>query len=79
MLPDRLASAPTLPDVCIHLWTLFMDLHSSRGNNGYGPNRIGYSDLDAYQRATRTRVSAWEFALIRKADDAFLETVRVAK
>lgn len=67
-----LADAPALPRGCEVLWSDFLELSASRGSTGMGPARIGYGDIDAYQRVNDVRFEAWEIAAIRGADNAFL-------
>lgn len=70
--PQMLADAPTLPCGCEELWSIFCELSACRGSNGFGPSRITFVDIDAYQRVTGTKLLPWEMKAIRKADDAFL-------
>lgn len=68
----RLADAPRLPEGCEALWTWFNELHGSRGSNGFGPSRISFVDIDAWQRVTGLRLAPWELDAIRRADNAYL-------
>lgn len=68
----RLAEAPMLPPGCEQLWRDFMDLHGARGFTGFGPARITFVDLDAYQRVQGVRLSPWQIDAIRRADNAYL-------
>lgn len=52
---------------------MFSELHACRGNNGFGPSRITYADIDAFQRVSGVKLAPWELSAIRKADAAFLE------
>jgi hypothetical protein len=67
-----LADAPPLPVGCGQLWADFLELHGSRGSTGWGPARITFADLHAWQQVNDVRLSAWEIACIRKADDLWL-------
>jgi hypothetical protein len=71
--PEFLLKAPALPKGCEELWRIFSELHACRGSTGFGPMRITYVDLDAYQRVTGKRLQPWELAAIRKADAAYLD------
>ena len=71
-LHPMLAAAPALPRGCDQLWRDFLELHGSRGSTGFGAARITFVDLDAWQRVSRVRLSTWEVACIRKADDLWL-------
>ena len=70
--PKALRDAPQCPKGCEELWRVFNELHSCRGSNGWGPNRITYGDIDAFQRVTGIRLKSWELEAIRKADRAYL-------
>jgi hypothetical protein len=70
--PQILLDAPGLPEGCEELWRIFNELHACRGSNGFGPSRITFLDLDAWQRVTGIRLMPWEVAAIRRADSAFL-------
>lgn len=67
-----LAEAPELPPGCGSLWGDFMSLHTTRGSNGFGPARISFSDIDAYQRIRRVTLEPWEIDAIRRADAAYI-------
>lgn len=71
-VPEQLADAPRLPVGCEPLWRDFLALHSTRGSNGFGPERITFPALDAYQRLYGVRFAAWEIEAIRAADAAYI-------
>jgi hypothetical protein len=71
--PEALLCAPPCPEGCGELWSIFRELHACRGSNGFGPTRISYVDLDAYQRVTGTKLQTWEIEAIRRADKAYLD------
>jgi hypothetical protein len=74
-MPKQLEDAPPLPDHCEAIWRTFLELHAGRGNTGFGPARLAYNDFDGYQRVTGQRLSAWEIAMIRSADSAYLASL----
>lgn len=69
----EIANLPALPTGAERLWIDFLDLSSARGSTGFGPARISWLDLDAYQRVKRLRFCAWEIDAIRRADNAYME------
>ena len=71
-VPEMLANAPPLPDGCETLWRDFVHLRENAGGNGFGPNRIAYGEIDAYQRLGGFRFEAWEIDAIRRTDTAFM-------
>jgi hypothetical protein len=70
--PQILVDAPPLPVGCEDLWRIFNELHACRASNGFGPTRIGFVELDAYQRLKGVRLDTWEIECLQKADLAFL-------
>lgn len=70
--PDVLANAPELPAGCQALWADFLDLHASRGSNGFGACRITWRDIADWQAVNQVRLEPWELAAIRKADNMWL-------
>jgi hypothetical protein len=70
--PQMLLDAPHLPAGCEELWRVFSELHSCRGNSGFGPLRITYADIDAFQRVSGVMLQPWELDAIRRADAAYL-------
>lgn len=71
--PQALLDAPRCPGGCEALWDAFRELHACRGSAGFGPMRITYTDLDAYQRVSGVKLQPWEREAIRQADAAYLE------
>lgn len=67
-----LAEAPGLPEGLVPLWNDFMALHEARGSAGFGPARLSYADIDAYQRVNGTRFVPWQIAALRRADSAYM-------
>lgn len=45
-----------------------MALHERRGQNGYGPNAIGWQDIAAWQAVTGQALSGWEASVIGALD-----------
>lgn len=74
-MPDQLANAPSLPDGLSALWLDFAQMHECRGSTGFGPMRISFADVQAFQAINRVRHEPWEIEAIRRADNAFLAQV----
>ena len=68
----EVAPAPVLPAALSYLWNHFAMLHRCRGNNGFGPNPISWSEMQAYCYMTGARLAPWEVEAIRLLDDEFL-------
>lgn len=55
------------------MWEHFVELHRTRGSNGWAPSPIRYVDLDAYQRVRGVEFDAWAIDVIIKLDTAYFE------
>lgn len=72
MKHPQLLDAPELPQGLEPLWGDFVDLHISRGSTGFGPARITYRDIEAWQRVRSQALQAWEIAAIQRADNEYM-------
>lgn len=70
-----LQSAPKLPQGLGYLWRDFLDLHNSRSGSGFGPARITFADIDAWQRVTGFELAPWELSAVRAADGAYFDSI----
>jgi hypothetical protein len=70
--PEELLNAPELPEYLVYLWNYFMELSRARGNNGFGPSPLAYSEIQAWARLTKQALDAWELDAILKLDVLFL-------
>lgn len=61
-----------LPRNIEYLWGWFLDLHSSRGSNGAGPNPIGFPDIRFWAELSGERPSPWEVLMIRRLDQIYI-------
>jgi hypothetical protein len=58
-----------------YLWNWYVELASARGGSGFGPNPIGFCDIEAWARLTGRRPIPWEVETLRRMDDATLLAV----
>lgn len=56
------------------IWSIFVDLSAARGSNGWGPNPIGFAEIDAWSRLNREPVRPWELAILKAMDTAYMES-----
>jgi hypothetical protein len=54
------------------VWRAFFELSSHRTSNGFGPNALGWLDVDAWQRVTGASLSATELDWLFELDRLFL-------
>jgi hypothetical protein len=68
-----------MPDELAHVWGWFMQLDEARGNNGFGPNPISYSEIAWWAMLTGTAPTSFEVSLIRAIDALCLAAFAEAK
>lgn len=64
----RLLAAHPLPDGCVALWSLFLDLDRWRGTSGMGPMPLTLHDVEAYERRHGVTVSAADCDALKTLD-----------
>jgi hypothetical protein len=52
-----------MPTGCGQVWNDFLELHGSRGSTGWGPARITFVDMTAWQQVRGIGCRAWEVEL----------------
>lgn len=52
---------------------MFIDLHSSRGSNGFGINPISYQEIKAYSDLYSLPLDIWEIELIKGIDRVYMK------
>lgn len=57
------------------VWEVFVDLSAARRSSGFGPTALAWSDVDAYCRLTRTRMTLWELGLVMRVDRRWMQVV----
>ena len=67
----RLLSAPPLPTGTIFVWASFNELHLRRGRNESGPLRFTWSDIQAWQAVTGSRLANCELAALFAIEAVF--------
>jgi hypothetical protein len=56
-----------------YLWSMFLELNSARGSNGFAPAAISFTELQAYQMAYQLKLRPYEVKLIRRLDHVWFE------
>lgn len=54
------------------LWSWFWELHQGRGNNGFGPNPLSWTEMEAWSQITKIQLTPFEALTFRAMDNAFL-------
>lgn len=71
-VPAMLAEQPELPSAGEHLWAWFCELSEGRSGNGFGPNPLFWSEIQAWCEVTGRTLRAWEIRILRRMDVLFL-------
>lgn len=64
---------PEVPWAGRRIWSIFLDLNATRGSNGWGPNPISHSEVEAWSRLHREPVRPHELEILRAMDTAYLK------
>lgn len=70
--PRELEELIDLPESCYQVWKWFIDLHNTRGSNGFGVNPISYTEIKNYFDLMYIKPEEWEVSLIKQFDNAAL-------
>lgn len=71
--PALLEDEPLIPIACRHVWEWFQALAAARGGNGFGPNPLSYTEIDAYTRLIGVRITGQEITWLRMLDSLYLQ------
>ena len=69
-IPDQLNMQ--LPVLFVDVWYCFLELHSTRGSNGFGLNPISYSEIKAWSELTGRNPEPEDVRLIKMLDTVAL-------
>ena len=72
--PDELTPAALPPGAGLLIGT-FLELHATRGSNGFGPNPITHEALRAWQHNQRVRLTPYEIDTLLHMDRAALTVI----
>jgi hypothetical protein len=73
--PQQLEDAPELPEHAAHLWSQFLQLHNSRGNNGMEANRITADKVKDWMWFNGlSSLELWEKKAIHALDNCWFES-----
>ena len=72
LVEDEADDTPEVPEGGEYLWGWFQELSSGRGNKGFGPIAIPWSDIDAWARIAGVPLIPFEALALRSMDVAFL-------
>jgi len=64
---------PSFPQPLAYLWTAYHRIRRRKGVGFAGPEPIGWSDIEAFNRMTRMRLAPWEVEVIETLDNLYLD------
>jgi hypothetical protein len=77
-LEDQLA-VPPLPPALAYLWQAFLRLASRRQSSGFGPMKLGWSEIEAFNRLSGLALRPWEIEVIEALDDRWMAAQATSK
>ena len=76
---EEALDADPCPEPVRYLWHAFCELSATRGNNGFGPNPLQWSEIEAWSRLDGQILSGFERTALLMLDRVFLEAVAKKK
>lgn len=71
-MSEELANEPDMPEIVAHVWQYFVELHRTRGSNGFGENSLTYTEIGFWCGLTGNTLESWELQTIVAIDAAYL-------
>lgn len=75
VMPEALVNEIELPELAAHVWGYFIELHTERSNNGFGPNRINSTGIADWCKLNGISLLPWEIKAIKRIDQLWMESL----
>lgn len=72
---DNLEEPPTFPDLTLHIWAAFLELHNGRTYNMSGPNPISYDTIYFWCHMMGIELTPWEIGVIKDLDNIYIRAM----
>jgi len=72
---DNLEEPPTFPDLALHIWAAFLELHNGRTYNMSGPNPISYDTIYFWCHMMGIELTPWEIGVIKDLDNIYIRAM----
>lgn len=72
-MPKQLEAVESPPELAIHVWGYFLELHKERSNNGFGAGKITATMIKDWAEVYCIALELWEIKAIRQIDDAWMK------
>lgn len=70
---EEALDADPCPEPVRYLWQAFCEISATRGNNGFGPNPLSWSEIEAWARLDGRILFQFERTALLMLDRVFLE------
>lgn len=67
-------AGPGCPEALRYVWDWFLELNAGRTGSGFGPNPLAWSEVEAWARLSRLRLTGFERDALRALDAVFVRT-----
>ena len=71
--PKQLDDLKELPECCLDIWRIFIDLHNSRQSSGFGVSPISFTEIYSYSKLYKYIFEEWEIRLLNRFDNEVLK------
>lgn len=75
----RLEVQIEIPECARKAYNIFMELNSSRTNNGFGMNALSFTEIKAYCDLHSQVLLSWEVSAIKHLDGVFMKFIKNRK
>ena len=67
------------PELMAHVWLWFLELNSTRTNNGFSQNSVSFAEIECWARLNEITLNSFEVKAIRSVDDCYLSKMNKRK
>lgn len=72
---NTLVDVPPFPELAIHIWSAFLELHNGRTYGMSGPNPISYDTVYFWCQMTGIELTPWELGVVKDLDNEYIKAM----
>ncbi|MGI9143584.1 MAG: phage tail assembly chaperone [Fluviibacter sp.] len=72
---NSLVDTPPFPELAIHIWSAFLELHNGRTYGMSGPNPISYDTVYFWCQMTGIVLTPWELGVVKDLDNEYIKAM----
>ena len=72
----ELYHGPELPDLAAHVWGWWLDLSTTRGSSGFGPQPLNRREVSRWEEDEGVGMAPWERRAIFRVDAAWRASIQ---